>query len=97
MENGKITADMEVSTSELACILGVSGRYIRRLAEDGQLKKASKGRFKLCDSVQKYIDLQSKNEKTDEADLKLEKARRTAEATLKASKAQIANIYIVAA
>lgn len=43
MENGKITADMEVSTSELACILGVSGRYIRQLAEDGQLKKTSKG------------------------------------------------------
>lgn len=94
MENGKITADMEVSTSELACILGVSGRYIRQLAEDGQLKKTSKGRFKLCDSVQKYIASQSKEAGKDEASLKLERARRTAEATLKASKAQIAKMEV---
>ena len=94
MENGKITADMEVSTSELACILGVSGRYIRQLTEDGQLKKTSQGRFKLCDSVQKYIASQSKEVGKDEASLKLERARRTAEATLKASKAQIAKMEV---
>lgn len=94
MEKIKITADTEVSTSELACVLGVSGRYVRQLAEDGQLRKASKGRFKLCDSVQKYIAFQAKEDGRNEADLKLEKARRTAEATLKASKAQIAKMEL---
>lgn len=94
MEKIKITADTEVGTSELACILGVSGRYVRQLAEDGQLRKASKGRFKLCDSVQKYIAFQAKEDGRNEADLKLEKARRTAEATLKASKAQIAKMEL---
>lgn len=93
MENGKITTDTEVSTSELACVLGISGRNIRQLAEDGKLKKTSKGRFKLCDSVKKYIEYKKKDEK-DEADLKLELARRTAEATLKASKAQIAKMEV---
>ena len=94
MVNNKITTDTEVSTSELACILGISGRYIRQLAEDGQLRKSSKGRFNLCDSVQKYIKSQSNEEAKNEADIKLEKARRTAEATLKASKAQIAKMEV---
>ena len=45
MDGLKITPETEVSTTELACVLGITGRCIRQLAEDGQLEKVSKGRF----------------------------------------------------
>lgn len=91
MENTKITPETEVSTTELACVLGITGRRIRQLAEDGQLDKASKGRFLLCDSVQRYISSIAKEEENEE-DRRMEKARRTAAVTLQASKAQIAKM-----
>ena len=50
-----ITGETEVSTTELACVLGITGRRIRQMAEDGQLQKVSKGRFLLADSVQRYV------------------------------------------
>lgn len=50
-----ITEETEVSTTELACVLGITGRRIRQMAEDGQLQKVSKGRFLLADSVQRYV------------------------------------------
>ena len=55
MANAKITSETEVSSSELACVLGITGRNIRQLVEDGQLEKASKGHFLLCDCVKRYI------------------------------------------
>ena len=47
MANAKITSETEVSSSELACVLGITGRNIRQLVEDGQLEKVD-GRFILC-------------------------------------------------
>lgn len=91
MENSKITSETEVSTTELACVLGITGRRIRQLAEDGQLEKASKGRFPLCESVQRYIAALSKGG-VSEDDRKMEKAIRAADVTLKASKAQVAKM-----
>jgi len=85
----KITVDTEVSTSELACILGITARYVRQLTEDGQLEKIKQGRYVLCASVQKYIDSRGIMAADD---VKLEKAKRTAEATLKTSKARIAKM-----
>lgn len=82
----KITDDTEVSPTELACVLGISARYVRQLTEDGKLEKIRSGRYALCASVQKYID--SRGAVTED-DAKLEKAKRTAEVTLRASKAQI--------
>ena len=87
----KITNETEVSTSELACVLGITGRRIRQLAEDGQLEKTTKGRFPQCDSVQRYIASLSRETESEE-DRRLDKARRTAEVTLRASKAQIAKM-----
>ncbi len=87
----KITPETEVSTSELACVLGITGRRIRQLAEDGQIEKSSQGKFKLADSVQRYNSFLSR-EPADEDDVKLDKAKRTAEVTLKASKAKIAKL-----
>lgn len=91
MENSKITSDTEVSTTELACVLGITGRRIRQLAEDGDLNKVEKGSFNLSDSVQKYIKFVSRNEMSEE-ERKLEMTRRTADVTLKASKARIAKM-----
>jgi len=90
MESMKITSETEVSASALACVLGITGRNIRQLVEDGQLEK-SDGRFLLCDSVQRYVAFKSRKEKDDE-EQRLDKARRTAEVTLRASKAQIAKM-----
>ena len=86
-----ITEETEVSTTELACVLGITGRRIRQMAEDGQLQKVSKGRFLLADSVQRYVKFLSDGP-MDEEDKKLEKARRVAETTMKASKATIAKL-----
>ena len=91
MESMKITPETEVSTTELASVLGITGRRIRQLAEDGQLEKESKGRFLLCESVQRYIASLAK-ETVSEEDRRMEKASRTADVTLKASKAQIAKM-----
>lgn len=90
MANAKITSETEVSSSELACVLGITGRNIRQLVEDGQLEKVD-GRFVLSASVQRYVAFKSKRDKDDE-EQRLEKARRTAEVTLRASKAQIAKM-----
>lgn len=61
------------------------------MAEDGQLQKVSKGRFLLADSVQRYVKFLSDGP-MDEEDKKLEKTRRVAETTMKASKATIAKL-----
>ena len=90
MANTKITSETEVSSSELACVLGITGRNIRQLVEDGQLEKVD-GRFILSDSVQRYVAFKSKRDKDDE-EQRLEKTRLTADVTMKASKAQIAKM-----
>ncbi len=87
----KITINTEVSTTELASILGLTGRRIRQLAEDGVIDKVKDGRFNLSKSVQGYISLQRKDKLSEEEE-KLEKVRRQSEVTLKASKAQIAKL-----
>ena len=85
MSDDKITAETEVSTTELACVLGITGRRIRQMAEDGQLEKTSRGRFLLCDSVQRYNAL-SKEKDTSPQD----EERLNAEVSIKKAKATIA-------
>lgn len=87
----KITSSTEVSSTELACVLGITGRTVRRMAEDGRLEKSGRGKFLLCDSVQQYIADKTRDE-LNEDDAKLEKAKRAAEVTLKTSKAHIAKM-----
>lgn len=89
----KITADTEVSTTELACVLGITGRRIRQMAEDGQLEKLGTGKFNLCDCVQAYQKILTRVIPNEE-DVKIEKSRRKAEVTLKASKAEIARLEV---
>ena len=89
MNGEKITPETEVSTAELACVLGVTARYIRQLTEDGVLEKVKQGRFRLVDSVQRYIQKQQP-EKKPRNEEELERAKLEAEIKLKESKATVA-------
>lgn len=91
MKDSKITPETEVSTTELACVLGVTGRRIRQMAEDGQIDKISQGKFNLCDCVQRYCASLERGP-MDADDLKIEKARRNADAQMKLSKAAVAKM-----
>lgn len=90
MAKDKITPETEVSTTELACVLGITGRRVRQLAEDGQFEK-SDGSFNLCDCVQRYISSVSGGTKSKEEE-KIEMVARNSEAMIKQSKAKIAKM-----
>ena len=85
-----ISDETTVNTTELAVILGLTARRIRQLAQDGIISSKN-GRFNLCESVQRYIGFRYRDAMNEE-DVKLDKAKRTAEVTLKASKAQVAKL-----
>ncbi len=87
----KISADTEVNGTELAAVLGLTKRRIEQMTQDGTLTPVSKGRFRLSEAVQQYIRF-SQGNVADPEDRKLEKARRSAEVTMKASKAMIAKM-----
>lgn len=61
--SNKINAETEVSTSELASVLGITGRRVRQLAEDGVLKKIKEGRFNLSQAIQSFISFHSLKER----------------------------------
>ena len=91
MAEAKITDDTTVSTTELARILGLSARRVQQMAQDGTIPTASRGRFRLADSVQRYITFITGN-KMSEDEQKTEKARRVAEVSIKAAKATMAKL-----
>lgn len=88
----KITDDTEVSTTELATVLGITARRVQQMAQDGTITPIKRGRFLLGDSVQRYIKFLTNNGPLDEDDKKLEKVRRQSEVTMKASKATVAKL-----
>ena len=89
----KITVETIVSPSELALILGPTGRTIRQLVEDGILEKAGRGRFLLCDSVHRYIAYKSK-EKRNKDDAQIKREKDAADAAYKEAKAKIAEMEV---
>ena len=86
-------ADRNVTTTELALILGITGRRVQQLTQDGVLTTVSRGKLVLSDAVQAYIGSISRGgltkEEAEEAK-KIERVKAKAEATLKTSKAKIA-------
>ena len=84
-------ADRNVTTTELALILGITGRRVQQLTQDGVLTTVSRGKFVLSDAVQAYIGSISRGgltkEEAEEAK-KIERVKAKAEATLKTSKAK---------
>ena len=87
----KLGTDTEVSVAELAALLGLSADRIYQLIRGGILQTEKRGRLLLADSLQRYIATINKEPVSDE-DMKLEKVKQTAEATLKHSKAKIAKL-----
>ena len=83
--------DKEVNTTELSQVLGITARRVQQMTQDGTITTVKRGTFNLCDAVQRYIKFLSK-EAVNPEDVKLDRAKRAAEATLKASKAQIAKM-----
>ena len=49
----KIDAEAEVSTTELAAILGVTARRVQQMAQDGTIVPVRRGYFQLGDAVQR--------------------------------------------
>ena len=88
--HNKISDETEVSTTELATVLGITARRVQQMAQDGTLQPVSRGRFALADSVQAYIKFLAAP--MDKEDLKLEKARRAAEVQQKVAKSSIAKM-----
>jgi len=91
MAEKKITDETTVSTAELARVLGLSTRRIQQLAQDGKVPPSTKGRFKLNESVKRYITFITGNKMTEE-EVKIEKTRKMAEAQIKAAKATVAKL-----
>ena len=89
----KIDAAAEISTTELAALLGVTARRVQQLALDGTIVPVRRGYFQLGDAVQRYINFLSKPQ-ISEAEQKLETAKRQSEAQLKLSKAQLAKMEV---
>ena len=48
-------AEKEVTTTQLASIIGLTARRIRQLSQDGVLVSSSPGKYILSDAVQAYI------------------------------------------
>lgn len=92
-ERIKVNADAEVTTTELASILGVTARRIQQMAQDGTIIPMRRGYFQLGDAVQRYINFLSKPQLSQE-DEKIERTKRVAEATLKSSKSKMAKMEI---
>lgn len=86
----KITDETEVSTTELATVLGITARRVQQMAQDGTLPTIRKGRFLLADSVQRYIKFL--NGSMDEEGKKLERQRQKADVAIKAAKAKRAKL-----
>jgi len=80
----KITDNTEVSTTELASILGVTARRVQQMAQYGTLIAVKRGSFNLADSVQRYINFLTSREKDISSQ---EKAKQDAEVSIKKAKA----------
>ena len=87
----KLGVDTEVSVAELAALLDLSADCIYQHIRGGTLQTVRRGYLLLADSLQRYIATIKKKPVSDE-DIKLERVKKTAEATLKHSKAKIAKL-----
>lgn len=86
-----VTKDTEVSTKELAIVLGLSVRRVQQLIQDGVIDAKSRGRFVLADAVQRYIATRDKVFSSKE-EKQLEIIRQTSEVTLRKAKSDIAKM-----
>lgn len=52
----KITRSTIVGTQELSNVIGITTRHINRLEDEKVFAKVGRGQFRLCESVQTYIE-----------------------------------------
>jgi len=77
----EITAKTEVSTREIAIILGLTARRIQQLTQDGILSTTTSSRYNLAESMQAYVEFRSRKEtdanevEKSEAELSIKKAK----------------------
>lgn len=92
MAREKITAETEVSTSELAAVLGLTVRRVQQLSQDGIIPTVSRGKFLLREAVARFIDYRTRlmNRDDDSAEAKAALDKIVAEAKLKTAKADVA-------
>lgn len=86
-----VTDETEVTTTELAMVIGVTARRVQQMTQDGTLQTIRRGHFLLADNVQRYISFITGSRMSEE-DMKLEKARKAAEVKIKMAKADIAKL-----
>lgn len=77
----EITPKTEVSTREIAIILGVTARWVQQLTQDGIFSTiGDRRRYLLAETIQAYVEYRSAKEPTDteleklEAELSIKKA-----------------------
>lgn len=87
----KITDKTEAKTTELASVLGITARRVQQLAQDGTFVAVKRGKFNLAESVQRYIAFLSVRNKAPDD---IEKDKLEAEARLKQSKAEMAELEL---
>lgn len=92
MAREKIDADTEVSTSELAAVLGLTVRRVQQLSQDGIIPTVSRGKFLLREAVARFVDYRMRLVERDEDSAETLAARDkiVAEARLKTAKADVA-------
>lgn len=86
---GKITNETEVGTTELAVVLGLTGRRVQQMAQDGTITPIRRGRFLLGESIRRYINFLSAKNKDNS---KQEIEKQNAEIRIKNAKAVIAEL-----
>lgn len=90
-DEGRNIEEQQVTTTELARVLGVTARRVQQLTQDGTFVTVKRGHFLLCDNVQRYQSFISGSQMTEE-EKKVEKARKAAEVKIKMAKADIAQL-----
>lgn len=84
-----IDAESEVTTTGLASILGLTGRRVQQLTQDGVLRTCKRGKYLLGDAVQRFISSKVDAAVTDEECEEAAKQKILSDARLKAAKADI--------
>lgn len=84
----EISAETTVNTTTLAAILGLTGRRVQQLAQDGVFVVKGKGQYELSESVQKYVTFRTR-EKVESA---AEQEKASAEVSIKKAKAIVATL-----
>jgi len=89
MEREQITANTEVTTTEVAAMFGKTARRIQQLTQDGVLVPVSRGKFRIADVIEQWIDHLTGDGESEEELERARVKRAVHDARLKEAKATI--------